>query len=233
MFLPFWDPTMILLIPAIILAAYAQAKVQSTYAKYSEVRSASNRTGREIAQAILTANGISGVTIEPGQGFLSDHYDPARRTVQLSPKNYDESSIAAISVAAHECGHVIQHAQGYAPLSVRTALVPLANIGTNLSWIFIIAGFIFANRLNVFGVGLLDIGIFLFSFAVLFQLVTLPVEFDASRRALVQLNRLGMVAPDEQRGAKKVLDAAALTYVAAAAVAVLQLVRLLILRDRR
>jgi Zn-dependent membrane protease YugP len=233
MFLPFWDPTMILLIPAIVLAAYAQSKVQSTYAKYSKVPSASNRTGREIAQTILSANGITGVTVEPGEGFLSDHYDPVRKTVQLSPGNYGESSVAAISVAAHECGHAIQHAQHYAPLQMRTAIVPLANIGTNVAWIFIIAGFIFANRLNVFGVGLLDIGIFLFTFAVLFQLVTLPVEFDASKRAIVQLNRLGLVAPDEQRSAKKVLDAAALTYVAAAAVAVLQLVRLLLIRGRR
>ena len=233
MFLPFWDPTMILMIPAIILALYAQAKVQSTYAKFSEVRSASGRTGREIAQTILTANGIADVTVEPGQGFLSDHYDPVRKTVQLSPKNYGESSVAAISVAAHECGHAIQHAQHYAPLQMRTAIFPLANIGSHLAWIFIIAGFIFANRLAVFGVGLLDIGIFLFTFGVIFQLITLPVEFDASKRAIVQLNRLGLVAPDEQRSAKKVLDAAALTYVAAAAVAVLQLVRLLLIRGRR
>jgi len=233
MFLPFWDPTMILMIPAIILALYAQAKVQSTYAKFSEVRSASGRTGREIAQTILTANGIADVTVEPGQGFLSDHYDPVRKTVQLSPKNYGESSVAAISVAAHECGHAIQHAQHYAPLQMRTAIFPLANIGSHLAWIFIIAGFIFANRLAVFGVGLLDIGIFLFTFGVIFQLITLPVEFDASKRAIVQLNRLGLVAPDEQRSAKKVLDAAALTYVAAAAAAILQLARLLFLRGRR
>ncbi|TMQ56187.1 MAG: zinc metallopeptidase [Candidatus Eisenbacteria bacterium] len=233
MFLPFWDPTMILLIPAIILAAYAQAKVQSTYTKFSRVPSASGRTGREIAQSILAANGIPDVVVEPGQGVLSDHYDPIHKTVRLSPQNYEESSIAAISVAAHECGHAIQHAHGYVPLQIRTGIFPLANIGTNLAWIFIIAGFIFANRLAVFGVGLLDIGIFLFTFGVIFQLITLPVEFDASRRALVQLNRLGLVAPDEQRNAKKVLDAAALTYVAAAAVAVLELVRLLLIRDRR
>jgi len=233
MFLPFWDPTMVLLIPAIILAAYAQAKVQSTYAKYSEVRSASGRTGREVAQTILTANGLSDIQVEPGQGFLSDHYDPIHKAIQLSPRNYEESSVAAISVAAHECGHAIQHAHNYAPLTIRTAIFPLANIGTSLAWIFIIAGFIFANRLSVFGVGPLDIGIFLFTFGVIFQLVTLPVEFDASRRAVVQLNRLGLVSPDEQRGVKKVLDAAALTYVAAAAAAILQLIRLLIIRDRR
>lgn len=233
MFLPFWDPTMILLIPAMILAAYAQAKVNSTYAKYSEVPSASGRTGLQIAQAILTANGLSDIRVEPGQGFLSDHYDPIQKRIQLSPQNYEDSSVAAISVAAHECGHAIQHAQGYVPLNMRTAIFPMANIGSNLAWIFIIAGFIFANRLSVFGVGLLDIGIFLFTFSVLFQLITLPVEFDASRRAIVQLNQLGLVAPEEQQGAKKVLDAAALTYVAAAAAAVLQLIRLLLIRDRR
>ncbi|HYQ89015.1 MAG TPA: zinc metallopeptidase [Candidatus Binatia bacterium] len=233
MFLPFWDPTMILLIPAMILAAYAQAKVNSTYAKYSEVPSASGKTGLQIAQAILTANGLSDIRVEPGQGFLSDHYDPIQKRIQLSPQNYEDSSVAAVSVAAHECGHAIQHAQGYVPLNMRTAIFPMANIGSNLAWIFIIAGFIFANRLSVFGVGLLDIGIFLFTFSVLFQLITLPVEFDASRRAIVQLNQLGLVAPEEQQGAKKVLDAAALTYVAAAAAAVLQLIRLLLIRDRR
>ncbi|HYR52838.1 MAG TPA: zinc metallopeptidase [Candidatus Dormibacteraeota bacterium] len=233
MFFPFWDPTMILLIPALILAAYAQAKVQSTYAKYSQIRSASGRTGREVAQAILSANGIPDVTVEPGEGYLSDHYDPIKKTIQLSPHNYQDSSIAAVSVAAHECGHAIQHKEGYAALQLRTAIFPLANIGSSLAWIFIIAGFIFANRLAIFGVGLLDIGIFLFTFAVIFQLVTLPVEFNASKRAIVQLNRLGLVAPQEQAEAKKVLDAAALTYVAAAAAAVLQLLRLLLLRDRR
>jgi hypothetical protein len=141
--------------------------------------------------------------------------------------------VAAISVAAHECGHAIQHARGYLPLKTRTAIFPLANIGTKLSWVFIIAGLIFARGVAVAGVSLLDIGILLFSFAVVFQVVTLPVEFDASKRALVQLNRLGFVAQAEQDGAKKVLDAAALTYVAAAASAILQLVRLLILRDNR
>src|SRR5712664_3754708 len=184
MFFPFWDPTMILLIPALILAAYAQAKVQSTYAKYSQIRSASGRTGREVAQAILSANGIPDVTVEPGEGYLSDHYDPIKKTIQLSPHNYQDSSIAAVSVAAHECGHAIQHKEGYAALQLRTAIFPLANIGSSLAWIFI--------------------------FAVIFQLVTLPVEFNASKRAIVQLNRLGLVAPQEQAEAKKVLDAAAL-----------------------
>ncbi|MGE5176281.1 MAG: zinc metallopeptidase [Hyphomicrobiales bacterium] len=234
MFFPlFWDPTMLLLIPAMILAFYAQQRVQSTYAKFSGVRSASGRTGREIAQTILRQNGIMDVEVEEGQGVLSDHYDPMSKRVRLSPHNFEEPSVAAVAVAAHEVGHAIQHAQGYVPLRLRTAIFPAANLGTNLSWIFIIAGLLFAPGFKIAGLSLLDVGIALFSFAVLFQLVTLPVEFDASRRALVQLNRLGLVAPAEQADAKKVLDAAALTYVAAAAAAVLQLVRLLLIRDRR
>src|SRR6185295_2354085 len=205
----------------------------STYAKYSEMPSASNRTGREVAQAILAANGLSDVQVEQGEGFLSDHYDPLKKTIQLSPHNYQASSVAAITVAAHEVGHAIQHQHAYVPLTMRTAIFPLANFGSKLAWIFIIAGFIFSNRLAVAGVSLLDVGILLFTFGVIFQLVTLPVEFDASRRALVQLNQLGFVAPEEQNRAKKVLDAAALTYVAAAAAAVLQLLRLLLIRGRR
>jgi Zn-dependent membrane protease YugP len=233
MFIPFWDPTMLLLIPAMILAFYAQWKVKSTYEKYSQVRSASGRSGREIAQLILRQNGIDDVEVEEGHGFLSDHYDPLSKKVRLSPHNYAEPSVSALAVSAHEVGHAIQHAQGYAPLKLRTAIFPLANIGTSMSWIFIIAGLLFAPGFRVAGVSLLDVGILLFSFAVIFQVVTLPVEFDASRRALVQLNRLGLVSPPEQDGARRVLSAAALTYVAAAASAVLQLVRLLILRDRR
>ncbi|HEX7077750.1 MAG TPA: zinc metallopeptidase [Candidatus Eisenbacteria bacterium] len=234
MFFPmFWDPTMVLLIPAMILAFYAQVKVKSTYNKYSEILAANGRTGREIAQTILRQNGIMDVEVEEGQGFLSDHYDPLGKRVRLSPQNFSEPSVSAVAVAAHEVGHAIQHAEGYVPLRFRTAIFPVANLGTNLSWIFIIAGLLFLPGLRFGGVSLLDVGILLFSFAVLFQLVTLPVEFDASRRALVQLNRLGLVAPAEQAGAKKVLDAAALTYVAAAASAVLQLVRLLLIRDRR
>lgn len=233
MFLPFWDPTMLLLIPAMILAFYAQWKVQATYKKFSEVASAAGRNGRQVAEMILRQNGIQDVTVEEGHGFLSDHYDPIHKKVCLSPHNYAEPSISALAVAAHEVGHAIQHAHGYAPLRIRTAIFPLANIGTSLSWIFIIAGLMFAPGFALGGVSLLDIGILLFSFAVIFQVVTLPVEFDASKRALVQLNQMGLVAPVEQAGAKKVLDAAALTYVAAAASAVLQLVRLLILRDRR
>ncbi|HET9950472.1 MAG TPA: zinc metallopeptidase [Candidatus Eisenbacteria bacterium] len=229
----FWDPTMILLIPGMILAFYAQMKVQSTYQKYSEIAAAGGRTGKDIAELILRQNGINDVSVELGEGFLSDHYDPMHKRVRLSPNNYHEPSISGVAVAAHEVGHAMQHAEGYAPLRFRTTIFPLANIGTSLSWIFILAGLLFLPGVKLGGVSLLDVGIVLFSFGVLFQLVTLPVEFDASKRALVQLNRLGLVAPQEQAGAKKVLDAAALTYVAAATAAILQLVRLLILRDRR
>ncbi len=229
----FWDPTMILLIPGVILAFYAQMKVQSTYKKYSEIAAVNGRTGKDIAEMILRRNGIDNVAVEVGEGFLSDHYDPIHKKVRLSPHNYHEASISGVAVAAHEVGHAIQHAEGYAPLRFRTTIFPLANIGSSLSWIFIIGGLMFLPGLKIAGVSLLDVGIVLFSFGVLFQLVTLPVEFDASKRALVQLNTLGLVAPQEQAGAKKVLDAAALTYVAAATAAILSLVRLLILRDRR
>jgi Zn-dependent membrane protease YugP len=229
----FWDPTMILLIPGIILAFYAQMKVQSTYKKFSEIAASGGRTGKDIAELILRRNGIDNVGVEVGEGFLSDHYDPIHKKVRLSPHNYHEASISGVAVAAHEVGHAIQHAQGYAPLQFRTTIFPLANIGSSLSWIFIIGGLMFMPGLKIGGLSLLDVGIVLFSFGVLFQLVTLPVEFDASKRALVQLNTLGLVAPQDQAGAKKVLDAAALTYVAAATAAILQLARLLILRDRR
>jgi Zn-dependent membrane protease YugP len=229
----FWDPTMLLLIPGMILAFYAQMKVKSTYQKYSEIPAASGRSGKEIAETILRQNGITDVTVERGEGFLSDHYDPIHKIVRLSPHNYEAPSVSGVAVAAHEVGHAIQHAQHYAPLQFRTTIFPLANIGTNLSWIFILAGLFFFRGVTIAGVSLIDVGIVLFSFGVLFQLVTLPVEFDASKRALVQLNSLGLVAPREQEGAKKVLDAAALTYVAAATAAILQLMRLLILRDRR
>jgi len=233
MMMPFFDPTMVLLIPGIILAFWAQMKVQSTYRRFSEVASASGRTGREIAMRILSQNGINDVEVEMGHGFLSDHYDPVHRKVRLSEHNFQESSISAIAVAAHEVGHAIQHARGYAPLQFRTAIFPLANIGSMAAWIFIMAGLFFVPGVRIAGVSLLDIGIVFFSLGVLFQLVTLPVEFDASRRALVQLNEMGIVAPQEQAGAKKVLSAAALTYVAAATAAILELVRLLVLRNQR
>lgn len=231
--LMFWDPTMLLLIPAMIFAFYAQHKVRSTYQKYSEIAATTRRSGRDIALTILRQNGINDVDVEEGHGFLSDHYDPIHKKVRLSPHNFHEASVAGVAVAAHEVGHAIQHAKGYAPLQFRTALFPVANFGSMLAFPILLVGLLFLPNVRIAGVSLLDVGIVLFSFSVLFQIVTLPVEFDASRRALVQVNQLGLVAPEEQAGAKKVLDAAALTYVAAAAAAAIQLLRLLILRNSR
>ena len=226
----FFDSTMVLLIPALIFAMWAQWKVQHTYQKFSKVRAANGLTGRQVAQAIMTRNGITDVEIEEVQGVLSDHYDPRVKKVRLSSHNYREPSLAAIAVGAHEVGHVLQHAQGYVPLNLRSAVAPVANFGSMLAMPLFFIGFIFQNPALKW---LMDLGILFFSGAVLFQLVTLPVEFNASRRAMVQLNETGALAPEEISGAKKVLDAAALTYVAAAAMAALQLIRLIVLRDNR
>ena len=224
----FFDPTFLLLIPAMIFALWAQARVQGTYQKYSQVRAASGLTGRQIAQSIMARNGISDVTIEPVEGVLSDHYDPRTKKVRLSVPNYEQPSLAAIAVGAHEVGHVIQHARGYAPLMIRAAIAPVAGFGSMLAFPLFFIGVILPSLH-----WLMDLGILFFSGAVLFQIITLPVEFDASRRAMVELSQSGVLAPDEVAGAKKVLDAAALTYVAAAAMAALQLVRLLVLRNSR
>src|SRR5437667_3368094 len=175
----FWDPTMLLLIPAMILAFYAQTKVQSTYAKFSQILASSRRSGREVAETILGQNGITDVQIEPGQGRLSDHYDPIHKTVSLSPQNYSEPSLAAISVAAHEIGHVNQHAQGYAPLKFRTAIFPIANVGTMLAWPIPLIGLFCVPGVRIGGVSLIDAGIALFATGVLFQLVTITADFAA------------------------------------------------------
>jgi Zn-dependent membrane protease YugP len=204
--------------------------VQSTYAKFSQVRAANGLTGREMARAIMVRNGVTDVAVEEVPGTLSDHYDPRAKTVRLSAPIYEGDSIASIAVAAHEVGHVLQHAQGYVPLNVRSGLAPVANLGSMAAFPLFFIGFIFHNPALTW---LMDLGILFFTGAVLFQLITLPVEFDASKRALAQLTAHGAVAPEEVAGAKKVLDAAALTYVAAAAMAALQLIRLLLLRDSR
>jgi Zn-dependent membrane protease YugP len=224
-----FDPTFVILIPALIFSMWAQWKVQHTYQKYSQVRASLGRTGREMAQAILTRNGISGVPVEETQGFLADHYDPRTRSVHLSPHNYRTGSIAAIAVAAHEVGHAMQHAQGYVPLAFRSSLFPVVSIGSWLAMPLFFIGFLIGQA----GGFLMDLGILFFVGVVLFQAVTLPVEFDASRRALVQLTKSGAIATEEVGMAKKVLDAAALTYVAAAAMAALQLLRLVMLRNSR
>ena len=226
----FFDPSMLLVLPALVFAMWAQWKVQHTYQKYSKIRAANGLTGRQMAQAIMTRNGISDVSIEEVGGVLSDHYDPRIRKVRLSAHNYEESSLAAIAVGAHEVGHVLQHAQGYAPLGMRSAIAPVANIGSMLAFPLFFFGFFFRSGISPI---LMNLGLLFFAGAVVFALITLPVEFDASKRALQQLNESGSLAPQEVAGAKAVLDAAALTYVAAAAMALLQLIRMLILRNSR
>lgn len=227
----FFDPTMVLVLPALAFAFWAQWKVSSTYQKYSKVPAANGRTGREIAQAIMQRNGVTDVSVEPVGGVLSDHYDPRTKMVRLSQQNYSERSIASIAVAAHEVGHVLQHHDGYIPLQFRTAIAPVAGFGSMLAFPLFFIGLFF--RIPNVSPLLMDLGILFFTGAVLFQVVTLPVEFDASRRALVQLSSTGAVMPEEVSQAKKVLDAAALTYVAAAAMAALQLLRLILLRNSR
>ena len=225
----YFDPTYLLLIIGMVLSLLASAKVKSTFSVYSRVRSASGLTGADAARRILRMSGITDVTVVPISGSPTDHYDPGSKKLALSQDVYDKTSVAAIGVAAHECGHAIQHATNYVPLNLRSAIVPVANIGSTLSWPLFLAGLIFSIR------PLLTVGIILFTFAVLFQLVTLPVEFNASSRALKMLGSSGMLGADEVKGARKVLTAAALTYVAALASSILQLLRLIILaggRDR-
>ena len=227
----YFDPTYILIIIAAIISLIAQWRVNSAFSKYSRVASMSGMTGAQAARMILQSNGINDVSVQRISGKLTDHYNPSTKVLNLSESVYGSTSVAAIGVAAHECGHAIQHARGYFPLSLRTALVPVANIGSQLSWVFIIVGAILS-----FNQTLITIGIIMFSAAVLFQLVTLPVEFNASARALEQLESNGILSRDEVSQTRKVLSAAALTYVAAAATAILQLLRLIILfggRGRR
>lgn len=218
----YYDPTYMLIVISALISLFAQFLVNSRFSKYSRVRSRSGMTGAQAAERILQSQGISDVAIQRVSGKLTDHYDPRNKTLNLSDAVYASTSVAAVGVAAHECGHAIQHARGYAPLSFRSALVPVANIGSQLSWLFIILGIFFGGSHT-----LIMIGILMFSAAVLFQLVTLPVEFNASGRALKLLSETGILQKDEVSDTRKVLSAAALTYVAAATTAVLQLLRLL------
>ena len=220
----YYDPTYLLVLIGAILCIWAQMRVKSTYKKYSRVRSRSGLTGAQAAQRILQLSGIYDVRIEHVRGELTDHYDPSNKVLRLSDAVYGSDSIAAIGVAAHECGHAVQHDKGYAPLSFRSALVPVANIGSKAGIPIIILGAIMG--MNQY---LIQIGIWVFALAVLFQVVTLPVEFNASGRALAMLNDYGMLEQDETSRCRKVLSAAALTYVAAAASAILQLLRLILL----
>lgn len=224
----YFDPTYFLVLIGAVLCLLAQAKVSSTYNKYAKVRSRTGMTGAQAAQRILQMSGIYDVRIEHIGGSLTDHYDPRDKVLRLSDTVYGSSSVAAIGVAAHECGHAVQHDKGYAPLRIRSALVPAANIGSKAGIPLIILGaFLGMNQV------LIQIGIWVFALAVLFQVVTLPVEFNASGRALAMLDGYGMLERDEVKGCKKVLQAAALTYVAAAASAILQLLRLALMFGRR
>ena len=218
----YYDPTYMLIVISALISLFAQFLVNSRFSKYSRVRSRAGMTGAQAAERILQSQGIYDVAIQRVSGKLTDHYNPRNKTLNLSDAVYASTSVAAVGVAAHECGHAIQHARGYAPLSFRSALVPVANIGSQLSWLFIILGIFFGGSHT-----LIMIGILMFSAAVLFQLVTLPVEFNASGRALKLLSETGILQKDEVSDTRKVLSAAALTYVAAATTAVLQLLRLL------
>ena len=223
-----FDPLYFLILISVVIAMVAQYKVKSTYSKYSRVRSDLGLTGAQAAQKILNMNGLYDVSIQHIAGDLTDNYNPRNKVLSLSDAVYNSTSIAAIGVAAHECGHAIQHDVGYAPLLIRNTIAPVVNIASSLSWIFIAAGLFFGMSPT-----LIDVGIIMFSLAVLFELITLPVEFNASGRALTILSDSGMLYPDETAGAKKVLSAAAMTYVASALTAVLQLLRLIMLFGRR
>lgn len=226
----YWDPTYILVVIGAVICMIASARVKGTFNKYSQLRSMSGMNGAQVAQRVLQAAGIYDVQVRHVSGSMTDHYDPRTKTVNLSDPVYNATSVAALGVAAHECGHAIQHAKSYAPLSIRSALVPVANFGSMLAWPVILIGLLFNTRSSGL---IIDIGILLFSAAVLFQLVTLPVEFDASRRALVMLRTQGILADDELKYTRRVLKSAALTYVASAAAAILQLLRIILITNGR
>ena len=219
----YYDPTIILVLIGAALSMWASTKVQSTFNRYSRVRSMTGMTGAEAAQRLLNSQGIYDVTVRSVPGQLTDHYDPRNKTLNLSASVYDSTSVASIGVAAHECGHAIQDNVGYAPLKIRGAFVPIANLGSQLSWPLILIGLIIGFT------SFIKVGIWMFVLAVLFQLITLPVEFNASARAVKLLGETGILQQSELEHTKKVLGAAALTYVAAAAASILQLLRLVIL----
>lgn len=221
-----FHPSYLLLIPGMILMFWAQNRVQSTYHKYSQVRSTMGMTGAQVAQEILNRMGVHNVQIEPVAGQLTDHYDPSAKKVRLSEGVYGSDSLAAAAVAAHECGHVLQDVQGYKAMNLRASLVPAANLGSNIGPMLVVVGVVLGSAGGIF----INIGIALFLAVILFHIVTLPVEFDASNRALKLINEFGILQGEENRAAKKVLDAAALTYVATALYSVLQLIQLLMMR---
>ncbi|KAF2962416.1 zinc metallopeptidase [Fervidobacterium sp. 2310opik-2] len=223
----FYDPTFILLIPALLLALWAQIMVQSNFSKYSNVRSRIGMTGSELARFILDSAGLYDVRIESIPGTLTDHYDPRAKVVRLSQATYNSDSVAALGVVAHEIGHAIQHANHYVPLVVRNAIAPVASFSSNLAWIFFIIG-IFTGAM-----GLAQFGILLFLAVVLFSIITLPVEFNASSRALKILEKNLLMPKDELKGVKAVLSAAAMTYVASTLMAIMQLIRMILITRSR
>ena len=222
----FFDPTYFLVLIGAVICMIASANVKSTYSKYAAYRSMTGMTGAQVAERLLRSAGIHDVSVEHVAGELSDHYNPATKVVNLSDSVYGSTSVAAIGVAAHECGHAIQHAKGYFPLNLRSWFVPIANFGSKLAWPLILIGLFINSQSSQM---IIDAGIFLFSFAVIFQLITLPVEFNASSRALALLEQQGILSEQELPYTKKVLGAAALTYVAAAASSILQLLRIVML----
>ena len=227
----FFDPTMLIIIPGIILASIAQMKISAAYSSYSRIVSSKGLRGADVARELLKIAGISDVSVEKVGGTLSDHYDPTKKVVRLSQDIYNGNSIASLSVAAHEVGHAIQHHFGYMPLTIRSSIAPIVGFSSRLSWILITIGLIFGFMGS--SVLLLKIGIFLFTAVVIFQIITLPVEFNASKRALDMLEEYSFLQKNEIDGSRKVLGAAALTYVAAALTGILQLLRLLVILNNR
>ncbi len=230
-----FDPTIIILIPAMLFAFYAQAKVKSTFSRYSDVRTQNGLTGAQAARYVLDANGLNDVVINQISGDLTDHYDPRDRSLNLSQTVCNVPTIAAVSVACHEAGHAIQHSRGYIPLKVRNSIVPVVNLASSLSWIMIMIGLgiIFTQSSSYMGNMLFNIGVLAFIVVFAFHLITLPVEFNASSRALKHMEAMNLVAPEDMRGARRVLSAAAMTYVAAVAVSAANLIRILLIRGSR
>jgi uncharacterized protein len=228
----YFHSSYLILIPGMLLMFWAQQRVKATYDKYAEIQSSLGMTGAQVAKTILERMGIYDVTVEQVEGQLTDHYDPSAKAVRLSESVYASSSLSAAAIAAHECGHVLQDVRGYQLMNIRASLVPVANIGANFGPLMVMAG-LFLTSLGSLSTVFINIGIILFAGAILFHIVTLPVEFDASSRALRLIDELGILQGDENRGARSVLNAAAWTYVATAIYAALQLVQLLLIRGDR
>ena len=226
----YWDYTIFLIVPALVLAFYAQARVRSAYNRYAKVFAVSRVSGADAAHRLMQTGGAGEVRIEKVPGQLTDHYDPRKKVLRLSEAVHDSTSIASLGIAAHEAGHALQHADGYAPFNLRNAVFPVASIGSTLAFPLFLIGFLMSNKGPSI---LMDIGILLFSGAVVFSVLTLPVEFNASKRAVALLGERGFLRADELDGARKVLSAAALTYVASTAMAAMQLLRMFFLRQSR